>query len=164
MLNGRANYETKGVSDIPAAIFYAELITAYPEAKVILTVRDEQKWFESMKSTIWSVPPTKPLSALIDKYIWKGDPDSYGIEAFKQHNKDVLKAASEIGREILVYEVKEGWSPLCRFVGKEVPSERGLNEDGTVKESEKTFPRSDDWAKFGWKKIGDENIASRDAK
>jgi len=43
----------KGVTDIPPAIFAQELMDAYPSAKIILTVRDEEKWFESMKATLW---------------------------------------------------------------------------------------------------------------
>jgi hypothetical protein len=50
----------------------------------------------------------------------------------------VKKWAKERGRELLVFEVKEGWEPLCRFLGKSVPEE--------------AFPRSDDWAAKGWKK------------
>jgi hypothetical protein len=46
-------YKDKGVSDLPAAVFSDELIAAYPDAKVILTTRDEDKWFQSMKDTIY---------------------------------------------------------------------------------------------------------------
>ena len=41
------------VSDVPIVIFTPELLAAYPDAKVILTTRDPQKWVESMRSTIW---------------------------------------------------------------------------------------------------------------
>lgn len=149
-----------GVTDIPAAIFYEELMVAYPEAKVILTVRDENKWFESMKSTIWTIPPTKPLGALTDKHIWGSNPDVHGIQAFKKHNENVLQAAKKMGREVLVYEVKEGWASLCKFLGKEIPYEESIDEEGKIKE--KFFPRSDDWATFGWKKTP--NVERTDAK
>lgn len=42
----------KAVADYPAAIFAEDLIAAYPEAKIILTVRDEGKWYASMMSTL----------------------------------------------------------------------------------------------------------------
>jgi hypothetical protein len=51
----------------------------------------------------------------------------------------VRRWAEERGREVLVYEVREGWGPLCKFLGREVP--------------EGEFPRSDDWATMGWKKV-----------
>jgi len=50
------------VSDIPAAIFYQELMDAYPDAKIILTTRDEEKWVQSMNKTIWGSYGKKPLS------------------------------------------------------------------------------------------------------
>jgi hypothetical protein len=137
-------------------------MAAYPEAKVILTVRDENKWFESMKSTIWTIPPTRPLSALTDKHIWMSNSDKHGVEAFIRHNENVLKAAKELGREVLVYEVKEGWGPLCGFLGKQVPNEESVDEERKVKE--RAFPRSDDWATFGWKKTARENLAGIDTK
>lgn len=137
-------------------------MAAYPEAKVILMVRDENRWFESMKSTIWTVPLTKPLSALTDKYIWGSDPDADGLKAFRKHNENVLNAAKKLGREALVYEVKEGWGPLCGFLGKQLPTEEGVDEEGKVKE--RAFPRSDDWATFGWKKTATENVVGADTK
>lgn len=43
------------VSDVPVILFAEELLKAYPEAKVILTTRDAEKWVESMQRTIWHV-------------------------------------------------------------------------------------------------------------
>ena len=45
----------KSCVDYPAACFYKELMAAFPDAKVILTVRDGEAWFESASSTIWKV-------------------------------------------------------------------------------------------------------------
>jgi hypothetical protein len=41
--------------DWPAAAFYEELMERYPEAKIILTVRDPDKWYESARSTIYNI-------------------------------------------------------------------------------------------------------------
>jgi hypothetical protein len=106
---------------------------AYPDAKIILTTRDEEKWFESMKATIWHAK-TSPFGETLSKYLWGEDTEANGKASFRRHNKAVLGAAKERGREVLVYEVKEGWGPLCGFLGIEQP--KG------------DFPRSDEWAQY----------------
>ncbi|TVY91637.1 hypothetical protein LAWI1_G007323, partial [Lachnellula willkommii] len=84
------------VADYPAAIFAHELIAAYPRAKVILSTRDEDKWYASMLATLWhqwssSAPdaPPSPMRALADKYqmlIWGGDFPARGRAQFRAHN------------------------------------------------------------------------------
>jgi len=58
---------------------------------------------------------------------------------FREHNENVKRWTKERGRELLVYEVNEGWAPLCAFLGIELP---GVE-----------FPRSDDLATKGWNKV-----------
>ena len=48
------------VVDWPACTFYQQLMQAYPEAKVLLTVRDPQSWYESTKNTIYQVSRMSP--------------------------------------------------------------------------------------------------------
>ena len=127
---------TQGMSDLPAVIFFSELMDAYPDAKIILTTREEDKWVESMKATIWHSRSDKELGKLIGRFLWGDDHESGRI--FIEHNEKVKKAAAERGRNVLVYEVKQGWEPLCAFLGKAVPEE-------------KEFPRSDDWASYKMK-------------
>jgi hypothetical protein len=122
------------VSDFPATIFFSELMDAYPDARIILTTRDEDKWFESMKATIWHTPSNKVLGKLIRKYVWHDDHET-SKKRFRQHNEMVKEAAAQRGRDILECEVKQGWGPLCAFLGKDIP-------EG------KEFPRSDDWAAY----------------
>lgn len=132
---------SKGVSDFPAAIFTDELIGAFPEAKVILTVRDEDKWFESLKATLWhawsspDAPKDTPMRPLSDKYhlhMWQNDFPKYGREAYREHNAHVQTIAPE--GSLLVYDVKDGWEPLCTFLGLDVPAT--------------PFPRKDDWLEY----------------
>ncbi|KUJ19012.1 uncharacterized protein LY89DRAFT_510039 [Mollisia scopiformis] len=122
-----------GVSDIPAAIFAPEFMDAYPEAKIVLTTRDEEKWFESMKATIWHAK-NSPFGQTMSDYLWGNDREGEGKMRFLRHNEKVRSAAKERGREVLEFEVKEGWKPLCSFLG---PEERN-----------REFPRSDDWAAY----------------
>ena len=132
--------------DWPACSFYEELMERHAEAKVILTVRDPERWYESTRSTIYelSVGATRsPLFRLVfgamrllrfgrvgggnmaDEVIWDGTFDGrfedrrYAIEVFERHNAEVRRRVPR--DKLLVYEVKEGWTPLCAFLGVEEP-------------------------------------------
>src|SRR5579883_2033087 len=50
--------------DAPACVYYEQLLQVYPEARVVLTVRDPQEWYESARSTIFSLEPDADGSAL----------------------------------------------------------------------------------------------------
>lgn len=107
---------------------------AYPDAKIILTTRDEDKWLDSMKATLWHAK-TSAFGQVMYNYLWGEDREGEGKARFRKHNEMVIAAAKERGREVLVYEVKDGWVPLCGFLGIE-------------KVPEGNFPRSDDWAQY----------------
>ncbi|KAF7985880.1 hypothetical protein HWV62_43754 [Athelia sp. TMB] len=137
-----------GVSDIPTAMFAEELMKAYPDAKIILTTRDAEKWIESMQSSIVHAHKANlekakftersPMLKMAEKYHmhgWDNDIEKNGRQAFGKHNEGVLGVAKQLDRDVLVYEVKQGWAPLCRFLGVQEPV-------GT------DFPRSDDWANY----------------
>jgi len=121
---------------------------AYPNAKIILTTRDEEAWLASMNATLFA-PPQKdgePPSFFSHFKDWhfgpqgeRGEGNVRAIKGFRRHEEDVKRWAREASREVLVNEVKDGWGPLCRFLGRDVP--------------EVEFPRSDDWAEKGWKKV-----------
>jgi hypothetical protein len=133
---------TSGVSDIPAAFFYQELIAAYPEAKIILTTRDEDKWFESMKATVWHLHQSRKaagakgtpfrLSELSYEHVWGGDPEKFGRAKYRKHNEHLREIAPK--DRFLDYEVKEGWERLCEFLEKKVPKV--------------SFPMADDWTDY----------------
>ncbi|KAI6090408.1 hypothetical protein F4821DRAFT_268004 [Hypoxylon rubiginosum] len=139
------NYEA--LSDYPAAIFPAELMAAYPEASVILSVRHtEDAWLASMEDTLWHsythapVPnpsPMAPLSARYHRHCWGDDLPRHGAAAYRAHNALVRSLAEEQGRKFLEYKPGDGWAPLCAFLGvkeEDVPTE--------------PFPRSDDWVDY----------------
>ena len=132
--------------DWPSCAFYEELMKAYPDARIILTVRDPESWYESAKNTISRKPSrisflaarsfmTKAFSSLersrrrvIKAIVWQGtfddkfDDRQHAITIFKQHNEDVKQRVPP--EKLLVYEVKEGWEPLCAFLGVEVPRDK----------------------------------------
>jgi Sulfotransferase domain len=137
----------KATMDWPACTFYGELMEKYPDAKVILTVRDPQRWYESSYNTIYMItqaassspifylatlvmPRAKGMKRarrMIDEIVWQRDLDGrfedrgYAIETFERHNEEVKRHVPS--ENLLVYEVGEGWGPLCEFLGVEVPDE-----------------------------------------
>lgn len=142
--------------DWPGCTFYKELMEAYPEAKVLLSVRDPERWYESTKNTIYRRRKTTPMSRImslmrvfspamrrstrvIDEVIWEGtfggnfEDRRYAIEVFTRHNEEVRRRVP--ADRLLVYEVKDGWGPLCEFLNVEVPKD-------------KPFPHLNDTAAF----------------
>jgi Sulfotransferase domain len=127
------------------------LLRQYPEAKVILTVRDPARWYDSARQTIYFVrqafpgwtsvvfPRMRVFRQMLDRIIWDGtfegrfEDRDFAIAAFERHNEQVRRDVPA-GR-LLVYEVSEGWEPLCAFLGVPVP-------EG------KPFPHLNDAAEF----------------
>jgi Sulfotransferase domain len=131
--------------DWPGSYFYKELIQAYPEAKVLLSVRDADAWERSMRETIWGLfygdMLTRDLSSArcrVDRqwnsYIemmeemWRRSgliedgerttPESMQA-AMKRFNEEV--EATVPADRLLVWSAADGWEPLCRFLGLPVP-------------------------------------------
>ena len=117
--------------DWPACTYYKNLMQVYPEAKVLLTVRDPEKWYESVRSTIYIVSrqhlPDSPHAQMLNTLVWEGTFDGkfedkeYAIAVFLQHIEEVKQHVSP--DKLLIYDVKEGWEPLCAFLGVEVPAD-----------------------------------------
>jgi hypothetical protein len=110
--------------DWPNATFYAELADFYPDAKVILTERDPEAWYTSTQNTIFAdaTAPGRPamfrkvIGALFDQRMNEHD---HVIAVFKRHNAEVRRRIAP--ERLLVYEVAQGWEPLCKFLGVPVP-------------------------------------------
>ncbi|MDB5448832.1 MAG: hypothetical protein JWQ97_4149 [Phenylobacterium sp.] len=113
--------------DWPSATFYRELAQAYPQAKVVLTVRDPEAWFASTQATIfkadfsnaddpWQRMAMKVIGDLFDRRMH--DKDRL-IEVYNRHNATVREVIPS--ERLLVYDVAEGWAPLCAFLGVPVP-------------------------------------------
>lgn len=135
--------------DWPTAGFYTELNAAYPEAKVVLTVRSPESWVASFSETIYkllggidSAPPERKAwlaaaAAIIAKTGFPRGLDGPGlIKAFNAHT-EALKAEIPAHR-LLIFQVKDGWAPLCQFLGTPVPVS--------------PFPRTNDRADF-WDRV-----------
>jgi len=132
--------------DWPGAYFWRELTSAHPEAKVILTVRDPERWYASTLATIFTFSSRAhagdPLSTrvrqrlvrsmmpgeglrFIDDLVWQGTFDGrfrereYALRVFNEHNQAVQQTIPT--DKLLVFDVKQGWEPLCQFLGVSVP-------------------------------------------
>jgi len=131
--------------DWPTAKFFRELNGANPAAKFILTDRDPDNWAKSFSQTIYTLigkrdEAPQDMQAWIDmsseiiaKTGFPAGLDEAGLRAaFIAHN-DAVRAAIPADR-LLVYQVKQGWEPLCAFLGVPVPDE--------------DFPRTNDRSEF----------------
>lgn len=131
--------EYRAISGELASCMAEECIKFYPDAKVILTVReDEEVWLASLMETMWYGSEhwlNKVLKRLdqltwkrrkfldpLWKYMYDGDLPTHGIRRYREHNAMVKRLCEEEGKgRLLVFDVKEGWGPLCKFLGREVP-------------------------------------------
>ena len=123
--------------DWPSAAYYKELADHFPDAKIVLTVRDPEKWYDSVATTIYPAsanPPgwlkvAKPqlwqFFQMTNDIVWQGvfggqfENRAKAIEIFKNHIQEV-KAAIPPER-LLIHQAEDGWDPLCALLGKPVP-------------------------------------------
>lgn len=123
--------------DWPSCAFYRELMEKYPDAKVVLTVRDPEKWYESARNTIYAVrtafpkwmaalrPGMSDFGKMVDRVVWDGtfqgrfEDRAFAIDVFNRHIEQVRQTVP--ADRLLVFEVREGWGPLCTFLGVPVP-------------------------------------------
>ena len=113
--------------DWPACDFYRELMARYPDAKVILSVRDPQAWYESTQATIFrshdGMPPEwlEMFEKLIVRNKFNGDLHTrdHVIGVYERHNDEVRRTVP--AEKLLEYTPGDGWEPLCAFLGAPVP-------------------------------------------
>lgn len=138
-LVGRADWPAiydgyESAVDWPTARFFRELNAAYPEAKFVLSHRDPRTWAESFDATIYKLisgtdeapEHLREWLAMAGEVIRQtGIPvgaDLEGLEAAFTAHTAAVKAEIPADR-LLVYQVKDGWDPLCAFLGVPVPDE-----------------------------------------
>jgi Sulfotransferase domain len=130
--------------DWPGSYYYRELVEFYPDAKVLLSVRDGQAWANSMRATIWGmfyddilIRHLSDARAIIDpkwraftelmKDMWKRSgllngaetTDEWMINAIERFQDEVQETVPS--DRLLVWSVGEGWEPLCEFLEVPVP-------------------------------------------
>ena len=121
--------------DWPGCHFYAQLAERYPQAKVILSHRDPERWYESMSETIIPGMAGMGLDTMTDDHpmlfggliiardTFAGNfSKANAIAAFERHNAEVRQRIPE--DRLLVFEAKQGWEPLCAHLGVPAPDEK----------------------------------------
>jgi len=122
--------------DWPGCRFWRELVAAYPDAKVLLSVRSRESWYQSVRGTIFQtlshahqVSDANPGAmlqmarkiVLEDTFDGRLDDPEHAMDVFDRHNEAVR---SEVPADrLLVYELGSGWEPLATFLGVPVPDE-----------------------------------------
>ena len=115
-------------TDAPGCHFYQELAALFPDAKVVLSVRDFERWYASTQNTVLSgavagFHGARGSLPMVEAVGWGTDPrlhdKEWMRERYNRHNEEVQKAIPP--ERLLVYRVSDGWEPLCRFLGVPVP-------------------------------------------
>ncbi len=130
-----ANY--RATVDWPGCLYYRELMATFDQAKVILTVRDPDRWYDSVLNTLYSLKTAtddylatagstgRPPSVLYENRIWtdtfagRFSDRRFAIGVYERHNQQVRDSVP--ADRLLDYRVSEGWQPLCEFLRLPVP-------------------------------------------
>jgi hypothetical protein len=136
--------------DWPSARYYKELIDVYPEAKVVLTVRDGEGWVRSMRETVWAIhwgesvlryvseargvidPLWHRYTDLMGRINWQQGTGAFApaedsftdqgfVRTMERWNQDVSRTVP--AERLLVWDPRDGWEPLCEFLETDVPAE-----------------------------------------
>lgn len=121
----------QSTTDYPACTYWRELAAHYPKAKVVLTVRDADSWFESVSETIFSDAMQgslagSPAEAMMNGVIFNAfggrvKDRAFMTSWFTRRNQQVIDTLPP--ERLLVFSPKQGWEPLCTFLGVPVPKE-----------------------------------------
>jgi len=125
------------VCDVPCLIYWRDIVRAHPGAKIILTVRDPSKWYRSLSTTLI------PLAKQLNRWLWLNklvlfllsgkyfqaehlqilfqqfhdkqlQEESKAVQFYHDWNTTI--SASIPPSNLLVFDVRSGWGPLCQFL------------------------------------------------
>lgn len=133
--------------DYPGCLYIHELLKEKPDLKVIHTTRDPEQWYNSVLNTVYRGVPNgltdilrmiknsilykdfrrlAPVFMFNEKIIWKGQFNSrfhdkdYAIKIFLEHEEKIKQIVPK--KQLLIYDVKSGWPPLCDFLEVNIPN------------------------------------------
>lgn len=133
--------------DFPVSTSWAALAERYPEAKVVLTVRNPDRWFDSTQETIFAPQWMAHLrsaeagdmgdfirATINDHFDDRMHDREHLVRRFREHVDEVRAAIPE--SRLLVFEVKDGWEPLGAFLDRPLPDEPlpNVNETAATRE------------------------------
>jgi hypothetical protein len=123
--------------DWPSCTFYKELMVKYPDAKVILTTRSADSWYESVKNTVHAQHMNPPKNGgekverfrrmmkavLVDGVICDAQRFNKKEDVKRLYQDHIDQVKHHVPKDKLyVMEIGEGWDGLCAFLGKDVPN------------------------------------------
>ena len=140
--------DAQSIVDWPGARYYRELMDHYPEAKILLSVREAEGWVRSMRETVWGIfwanslmrhmsDARTTVDPLWDRYIklmsrmnWDDEvgsmagnhADDAEFAKIMQRWNDTVQADVPAER-LLVWDPRDGWEPLCEFLEVDVPAD-----------------------------------------
>nr|XP_002119646.1 uncharacterized protein LOC100178776 [Ciona intestinalis] len=138
--------DVDSVTDMPACLYWEEIHQAFPDAKIVFTTREENEWYTSLENQMRSFNENfmyKLLQLLTPSgrkyYTFSnnlriallGQPFPHrfhqrqtnkmlSLMRYRRHNLYVMQKAPK--DKLLVYDLKQGWEPLCKFLSVEVPN------------------------------------------
>ncbi len=119
--------------DWPAAAFWSEIADAYPDAVILLSVRDPDSWWASASKTIFPAlatyfAPDAPDDGwtrmgrgMMDAFSAGWQEEDTAKAAYLAHNEHVRRTAPR--DRLLEWQVGDGWEPICEALGLPVPDE-----------------------------------------
>lgn len=125
----------RSACDWPQCHFWSELMAHYPDAKVVLTVRDPEAWYASISNTIFPRIATDPdpgdaaavlhrqmTRSLIQERIFGGRwrDREHVLSVYHAHQERVRRAVP--ASRLLEFDVASGWAPLCAFLDVPAPA------------------------------------------
>ena len=145
--------------DWPTTAIYEELLRENPSAKVILTIRDTpEQWYKSAYNSIYKFTQTRTWwqykvmhlfnrnlanhKRVVD-LVWIGtfngkfNDKQYAINIYNQHIENVKRTVPK--DQLLIFNVKEGWEPLCKFLNKEIPENTPFPRGNTTADKHKRY-------------------------
>ena len=142
----------RSIASFPAWALYKEMLAQFPEARVVLTVRDKEQWFNDINAgdyaafkadprwLFWFSPVKRVMRKLEDllildrKYNHNLHDKRHALMVFEEHIQEIRRTVPE--DRLLIFDVREGWEPLCSFLEVPVPGDRPfprLNDVASVK-------------------------------
>ena len=122
--------------DWPSCNFYLQQMAAFPEAKVLLSLRDPEDWYKSVMSTIYpnsikalesGDEAARQRGRWAMDIIWnpvfggRVDEPNHAMGVFQAHNEAVQRAVPN--ERLLIFEASQGWPPLCDFLSLPIPDQ-----------------------------------------
>ncbi len=119
----------RSCTDYPSASYWRELAAHYPDAKIVLTTRDPDSWFESVSETIFSQQMLgslagSPIEAMMNGAVLapfgtRLTDRAFMTDWYVKRNREVVDMLPP--DRLLDFHPKMGWEPLCAFLGVDVP-------------------------------------------